>query len=427
MEWIEETKKLYLDILREELVPALGCTEPIAVAYASAVTRRTLGCFPERILAECSGNIIKNVKGVIVPMSGQMRGVEAAAVLGCVGGDPERRLEVLEGVTQEHILRTRELLDERLCEVRLLDTRAKLHIRITMTAGDRSAVTEVVHTHTGIVYQEKDGETLLSVPYDEEEAEAGLTDRSCLTVERIIQFADTVPLAQIRPILEPQIACNSAISDEGIRGKYGAAIGATILDNYGNDIKVRARARAAAGSDARMGGCVFPVVINSGSGNQGMTVSIPVIEYWKELELPEEALYRALCVSNLVAIHQKSQIGRLSAFCGAVSAAAGAGAAIAYLHGAGVEDIGATIVNTLANVAGIVCDGAKPSCAAKIASCVDAAIMGYMQTCRSRNFSPGEGIVGEDVEQTISDVSRIAREGMGVTDEEILKIMTASR
>lgn len=416
----------FLAILKEELIPALGCTEPIAVAYASAVTRETLEVFPEKILVECSGNIIKNVKGVVVPMSGQMRGVEAAAVLGCVGGDPKRKLEVLSTVREEHIEITRKLLEENLCEVSLLDTQAKLHIRVTMRCGEASAVTEILHTHTGIIYKEKNGKAILSLPRSEQDIENTLTDRSCLNMERIVEFANEVDVEDVRDILGKQIKYNSAISDEGIRGRYGAAIGATLLEVYGNDIKIRAKAKAAAGSDARMSGCVFPVVINSGSGNQGMTVSVPVIEYWKELKLPEEDLYRALCVSNLTAIHQKTRIGRLSAFCGAVSAAAGAGAAIAYLHGAGLEDISATVVNTLANVAGILCDGAKPSCAAKIASCVDAAQTAYLQTCCNHNFHSGEGIVKDNVEQTISGVCRIAREGMGVTDVEILKVMTES-
>jgi len=414
----------FLAILKEELVPALGCTEPIAVAYASAVTRETLGCFPEKILVECSGNIIKNVKGVVVPMSGGMRGVEPAAILGCVGGDAGRELEVLSSITEEHIEASKKWLEKGLCTVKLLQTDAKLHIRVTMTCKGESAFTEIMHTHTGIVCKKKNDSVLMQKDLAGAEPEAALTDRSSLSIEKIVEFADTVALEEVQEVLGRQIRYNSAISDEGIRGRYGAAIGATLLEAYGNDIKIRAKARAAAGSDARMSGCVLPVVINSGSGNQGMTVSLPVIEYWKELKLPEEKLYRALCVSNLTAIHQKTRIGRLSAFCGAVSAAAGAGAGIAYLHGASTEDIGETVVNTLANVAGIVCDGAKPSCAAKIASCVDAAITAYIQTCSKHSFQAGEGIVKENVEQTIFGVSQIAREGMGVTDVEILKVMT---
>lgn len=416
--------KNFLEILKEELVPALGCTEPIAVAYASAVTRETLGCLPEKIVVECSGNIIKNVKGVVVPMSGQMRGVEPAAVLGCIGGDPQRELEVLRSITEEHIKTAREWLKEKRCTVKLLKTEAKLHIRVTMTRGGESAFTEIMHTHTGIVCKKKNDKIIQYQSCTEDSPEESMTDRSNLSIEKIVEFAKQVDLEDIREILGKQIRYNSAIADEGIRGRYGAAIGATLLEAYGDDVKIRAKARAAAGSDARMSGCVLPVVINSGSGNQGMTVSLPVIEYWKELKLPKEELYRALCVSNLVAIHQKTEIGRLSAFCGAVSAAAGAGAGIAYLHGAGTGDIGETVTNTLANVAGIVCDGAKPSCAAKIASCVDAAITAYIQTCCKHSFQAGEGIVKDDVEKTISGVSQIAREGMKVTDVEILKVMT---
>ncbi len=415
----------YLRILEEELVPALGCTEPIAVAYAAAKARETLGCFPQKMTAACSGNIIKNVKGVIVPTTGDLRGTRAAAILGAVGGDAARKLEVLTTVKPEHVERVRALLEEGLCEEKLLETPAKLHIIISMEGGGHSAMVEIIHSHTGIVRIEKDGQVLLDIPHDEEETDTARTDRTCLSIADILTFADQVDIKDVSDILDRQIEYNTQISKAGLEGDYGAAVGATLLSAYGNDIKVRARAAAAAGSDARMSGCEMPVVINSGSGNQGMTASLPVIEYAEELGATREKLYRALCVSNLVAIHQKTGIGKLSAYCGAVSAAAGAGAGITYLYGGSEEDVSKVIVNTLGNVSGIVCDGAKPSCAAKIASCVDAAILAMNMAMKDRFFRPGEGIVKSDVEATIASVGELARDGMRQTDTEILKIMVA--
>lgn len=415
----------YLRILEEELVPALGCTEPIAVAYAAAKARETLGSFPEKMTAECSGNIIKNVKGVVVPTTGDLRGTRAAAILGAVGGDAGRELEVLTSVKPQDVERVRALLDEGLCEEKLLETPAKLHIIIRMEGGGHSSMVEIIHSHTGIVRIEKDGQVLLDVPHTEEEADTARTDRTCLSITDILAFADQVDIKDVSAILDRQIEYNTQISKAGLKGGYGAEVGATLLSTYGNDVKVRARAAAAAGSDARMSGCEMPVVINSGSGNQGMTASLPVIEYAKELGVDRVKLCRALCVSNLVAIHQKTGIGKLSAYCGAVSAATGAGAGIIYLYGGSEEDVSKVIVNTLGNVSGIVCDGAKPSCAAKIASCVDAAILAINMAMKDRFFRPGEGIVKSDVEATIASVGELARDGMRQTDTEILKIMVS--
>ncbi len=414
----------YIEILKEELVPALGCTEPIAIAYASAKARKVLWEMPTEIIVLSSGNMIKNVKGVVVPMSGDMRGIETAAVLGAVGGNPDGELEVLKTVTEEDIKTTKTLVESGICTSKLLDTKAKLHIIVTAKNGDNYATVEIIHTHTGIVRIEKNGEIIFSMPHSEHNISLCETDRGILNIADIFEFANTVKIDDIKEVIGKQIEYNSAISEEGIANKYGANVGMTLVNVYGDDIKVRAKAKAAAGSDARMSGCVLPVVINSGSGNQGMTVSIPVIEYWKELKLPRDMLYRALALSNLVAIHQKTKIGRLSAYCGAVSAAAGAGAGITYLYGGDVAEISMTITNTLANVAGIVCDGAKPSCAAKIASSVDAAIMAHNMAMLKRKFNPDEGIVKKTVEETINRVSQIAREGMAKTDSEILKIMT---
>ena len=402
----------------------LGCpeTDRHCVCSGGRPGRFWVSC---RIIfwSEASGNIIKNVKGVIVPTTGNLRGIEAAAILGAVGGDPSKKLEVLTAVTPEHIEQTRELLALGICQSELLQTQAKLHLIVAASQGEDSALIEIMHGHTNIVRIEKNGKVLLHVPQSLTELEKSQVDRGCLNVDAIIAFADSVDIAEVKDVLELQIKYNTAIADEGLSRHYGANVGKTLLFYYGSDVKVRAKARAAAGSDARMSGCEMPVVINSGSGNQGMTVSLPVIEYARELGVSHDRLLRALCISNLIAIHQKTKIGKLSAYCGAVSAATGAGAAITYLYGGGVSEISQTITNTLANVAGIVCDGAKPSCAAKIASSVDAATMAFCMTMQSRVFMPGEGIVKNGIEETIDSVSRMAREGMRETDAEILRIM----
>ena len=410
----------YVKILNNELVPALGCTEPIAIAYAAAKAHAVLGDFPDKVQMCCSGNIIKNVMGVTVPNSGGLRGIDVAATLGIVGGDAERELEVLEGITQEDIAKTRELVAEGFCECKLQEGVENLFIVARVTKGEHYAEVTIINRHTLITRIVKDGEILFEHQVSEESPD--YVDKSLLNVKDILTFADEVDIEDIRDAIENQISLNSAISDEGIQHHYGAEVGRTLLEVYGDDVKVRARARAA-GSDARMGGCSFPVVINSGSGNQGMTVSLPVIEFAKELKVPEEKLYRALAVSNLIAIHQKKYIGSLSAYCGAVSAACGAGAAITYLYGGTLEEVGLTIVNTIGNVGGIVCDGAKSSCAAKIASSVEAAILAHCMAMKHCSFQPGEGIVQEDVEATIRSMGYIGRVGMKMTDTEILNIM----
>jgi L-cysteine desulfidase len=416
----------YVDILKEELIPALGCTEPIAIAYASAKAREVLGAMPEKIIAECSGSIFKNVKGVIIPTSKNLRGVEAAAILGAVGGDASKKLEVLSTVDENALEQTKVLIEKGICQEKILDTAAKLHIIIRAYSGNETASVEVVHTHTGIVRIEKNGEVLLDIPYKTEEDKSQTTGREGMNIEDILKFANTVHISDVQDVLGRQVQYNTAISDEGLHRIYGANIGMTLLSVYGDDVKVRAKAAAAAGSDARMSGCELPVVINSGSGNQGMTASLPVIVYARELSVTTERLYRALCVSNLVAIYQKTKIGRLSAYCGAVSAATGAGAGISYLYGGGVKEISQTITSTLANVSGIVCDGAKPSCAAKIASSVDAALLACYMTMQGRGFNSGEGIVKDSIDGTIDSVGKLAKNGMKVTDDEILKIMTNS-
>lgn len=410
----------YIDVLHRELVPALGCTEPIAIAYAAAKVREVLGSFPEHLEIRCSGNIIKNVKAVVVPNSNGLRGVEAAAVLGAVGGNAERKLEVLEEITSEHISRTRELLKQNYCTCSLQQEVANLYIVAIASTSEHTASVTIINRHTFITEIQKDGEVLYQHDLVDDTASV---DWSHWNVKEILEFANQVNLDSVKDVLQRQIELNSAIAEEGLHSGYGAQIGRTILKVYGNDVKVRARAKAAAGSDARMGGCSLPVVINSGSGNQGMTVSLPVIEFAKEWKVSEETLYRSLVLSNLISVYHKHFIGSLSAFCGAVTAACGCGAAITYLSGGGYEEIARTIVNTVANVGGIVCDGAKASCAAKIASAVDAAILGHCLSMEGLSFQPGEGIIQDTLDETIKSVGYIGRVGMKETDLDILKIM----
>ena len=412
----------YVQILKEELVPAMGCTEPIALAYAAAKAREVLGCMPERVLIEASGSIIKNVKSVIVPNTNHLKGIPAAATAGIVAGRAEKLLEVIAEVSETEMDLMQEFLDKTEITVAHVDNGITFEIIVTVYAGNSYAKVRIANYHTNIVLIEKDNQILHSVPL-EGESEQGLTDRTLLNLEDILEFANTVDLSDVREVLDKQIACNVAISEEGLRGNYGANVGRVLLDTYGDSILVRAKAKAAAGSDARMNGCELPVIINSGSGNQGMTASLPVIEYANEIHADEDKLLRALALSNLVTIHQKTGIGRLSAFCGVVCAGAGAGAGIAYLMDGTFEAIEGTITNALGNVSGIVCDGAKASCAAKIASAVEAAILGYHMYKRGQQFCGEDGIVAEDVEETIKNVGRLGKKEMKRTNEEIIKIM----
>lgn len=412
----------YVQILKEELVPAMGCTEPIALAYAAARAREVLGEVPDKVLVEASGSIIKNVKSVIVPNTNHLKGIPAAAAAGIIGGKAERELEVISEVSEEEIQEMRAFLERTEMKVVHVDNGITFDIIITVYHGGDYAKVRIANYHTNIVLIEKNGEKLLEIPV-EGEKEEGLTDRSILNMEDIWDFVQSLDIEDVREVLDQQITYNTAISEEGLKGDYGANIGSVLLSTYGSDIKTRAKAKAAAGSDARMNGCELPVVINSGSGNQGITCSIPVVEYAKELEAGEDKMYRALALSNLVAIHQKTGIGRLSAYCGAVSAGAAAGAGIAYLCSGGYEEVIHTVVNALAIVSGIVCDGAKASCAAKIASSVDAGILGYYMYTNGQQFYGGDGIVTKGVEATIKNVGRLGKEGMRETNEEIIKIM----
>lgn len=413
----------YLKILKEELVPAMGCTEPIAIAYAAAVARKELGKLPDKAQIRVSGNIIKNVKSVIVPNTGGLRGIEAAAAAGIVAGNPELELEVISKVEEKEKQGIYDFLNSVPVSVEFADNGNIFDIMVTLYAEDESSYVRICGFHTNIVEIRKNDKVLMLKETDEDESQEN-TDRSFITVEEIIEFADTVDINDVKDILDFQIKCNTEIAEEGLRGDYGANIGKTLIKMYGeDDIKVRARAKAAAGSDARMNGCEMPVVINSGSGNQGITASVPVIEYAAELGVSDEMRYRALVVSNLVTIHLKSGIGRLSAYCGAVSAGCGSGAGICYLYGGRFREIAHTIVNSLAINSGIICDGAKASCAAKIASAVDAGILGYHMFKEGQQFYGGDGIVKKGVENTIVSVGKLAKDGMAETDKEILKIM----
>ena len=391
----------YVQILKEELVPAMGCTEPIAIAYAAAKAREILGTIPDQVQIGVSDNIIKNVKSVVVPNTNGMRGIDAAAAAGIIGGDAGRQLEVISEVTENEKEAMRDFLKQTPVKVESVDHGYIFDIIITMRKGEDSSVVRICRYHTNIVYAEKNGDVILDMTNGEQtstcecedvsDTENGLTDKSLLNIKDILAFADTCEIADVKEVLDRQIQYNSLIAEEGLLGDYGANIGSTYLKFYGYEVRNRAIAKAAAGSDARMSGCELPVIINSGSGNQGITVSVPVIEYAKDLAVPKEKLYRALVVSNLIAVHEKTGIGRLSAYCGAVSAGCAAGCGIAYLQGGDYRAIAHTLVNSLAIVSGIICDGAKSSCAAKIASSVEAGILGFHMYQNGQQFRGGEG------------------------------------
>lgn len=416
----EELYEMYTAILTEELIPAMGCTEPIALAYAAARAREVLGADPDRILARCSGNMIKNVRCVQIPNSGGMTGIEAAVYLGVFGGDADRRMEVLEAVTGPARQRTAQFLADRRCTVEFLDSEIPLHFIVELFHGEDQVSVEVRYAHTNIVSILKNGESVFSGG----EGQQGVhTDRSKLTIDSIKEYADTVPLSKISRIFERQVRCNMDIAYEGMSGNYGVGIGRMLRTAYPDSTFTRMRAYAAAASEARMAGCDMPVIINSGSGNQGIASSVPVIVYARENFVPLEKLYRALAFSGLLTVHQKEYIGKLSAFCGAVSASCAAGAAITYLVGGTPEQIKATIDNTLANIPGIICDGAKASCAAKIAASLDAAMLAHNLAMAGKSYGAHNGILREDADETISCVGRIGKEGMRETDREIIRLM----
>ena len=423
MESNDERYTAYLNILREELLPAMGCTEPIAIAYAAAKARNILGRTPETVLIEASRNIIKNVKSVVVPNTDGLKGLKASAIAGIVGGNPARALEVLSEINDTNRQEIREFLDTK--EVKVIETTSGLifDLIVTVTGGNSTVSVQISHFHTNIVLITKNDEIVYKDLPCEEIKTTSLTDRSIMNVRDILDFAKSVDLREVEKLLQQQIDYNMAIAEEGLKHTWGANIGSVLLETWGDDVKVRAKALAAAASDARMSGCDLPVVIASGSGNQGITASVPVIVYAREMKSDRETLLRALIVSNLITIHQKTGIGRLSAYCGVVSAGCGAGAGIAWLHGGRFEEVAHTVVNALAMVSGIICDGAKPSCAAKIATSVDAGILGFLMFEKGQQFYGGDGIVTKGVENTIRNIGRLGRDGMRETDKEIIRIM----
>lgn len=415
----------YLKILQEELVPATGCTEPIAIAYGAAKARELLGVLPESVLVEASGNIIKNVKSVVVPNTNSLKGIEAAAAAGIVAGQSDKILEVISEVTPAQRAEIRVYLADHPIVVKPAEGDKVFDILITLRAGNDHVKLRISDYHTHIVYIEKNGEVLFqSGEVLSDSARDMLTDRSCLSVEGVLDFASTCNLEDVRALIERQIDYNYAIAEEGMRHSWGANIGSVLKEHYGVGIYSRARYMAAAGSDARMSGCEMPVIIVSGSGNQGITASVPVVEYAKELNVSRDQMVRAVLLSDLLTIHLKTGIGRLSAYCGAVSAGCSAGAAIAYLHGGGFREIAHTLVNSLAIVSGMICDGAKASCAAKISAAVDAGLVGYSMFRSGQQFRGGDGIVTKGVEETIRNIGRLGRLGMRETDREIIRIMT---
>lgn len=412
----------FVSILKEELVPATGCTEPIAIAYCAAKMRQVLGALPEKILVEVSGNILKNAKSVVVPNTGGMKGVQAAAAAGIIAGLTDQELQVISSVPESAHAGIAAFVKNTPIQVACPETPWLLDIQITGWAGSDKAVVRILDSHTNIVYIEKNGVVELKKEMQAAPGETG-SFRELLTLKNVLDFASEADLSLVSDLLDRQIQYNSAIAEEGLKNSWGANIGSTLLKEYGGDIKIEARAWAAAGSDARMSGCEMPVVICSGSGNQGMTASLPVIRYAKHLGATQEQLYRALLVSDLVTVYQKAGIGRLSAYCGAVSAGVGAGAGIAYLQGADYNAIAHTIINAVAILSGTICDGAKPSCAAKIASSVEAGILGYLMHKNGQDFKGGDGILADDVDNTVSNVGVLARKGMLGTDRTILSIM----
>lgn len=418
-------KQLYnrfVAILREELVPALGCTEPISVAYAAAIAVNRLGERPERVKICVSPNILKNVKSVTVPNTGGLHGIEACAAAGIIAGDCEAELEVIAHVSEQQKAEIAAFLDSAEFVLSKSESGYLFDIAISVFSGAHSATCRIAGNHTNVIYIAKDGVAELDRPFTQETV-SNKTERTLLTVERIVEFADIVAIEDVKEILDRQIAYNMAIAEAGMQGNYGACIGKVLLSAYGDTVQNRAKAYAAAGSDARMNGCSLPVIINSGSGNQGITASVPVIVYARDMGASDELLYRSLVVSNLVTIHLKTGIGPLSAYCGAISAGCGAGTGVTYLKGGKYTEVAHTIVNALAINSGVICDGAKSSCAAKIASAVEGGLLGMQMYAHGSEFRGGEGIVTKGVENTIANVGRLARQGMADTDKEIIDIM----
>ena len=424
-----ETKiEKVLKILEEEIVAAEGCTEPIALSYAAAKAKRILGTIPNKVDVFLSGNIIKNVKSVTIPNSDGMVGIEAAIAMGLIAGDDIKELMVISDVTSEQLTEVKEFLDKGIIKTHVHPGDIKLYIRLEISNDKDNVVLEIKHTHTNVTQILKNGKVLLSQVCNDGDFNSSLTDRKVLSVKFIYDLAKTIDIDLIRPIFQKVVNYNSAIAEEGLKGKYGVNIGKMILDNiekgiYGNDVRNKAASYASAGSDARMSGCALPVMTTSGSGNQGMTASLPIIKFAAEKNLSEEELIRGLFVSHLITIHVKTNVGRLSAYCGAICAA-GVAASLTYLHGGSYEMVCAAITNILGNLSGVICDGAKASCAMKISSGIYSAFDATMLALNKDVLKSGDGIVGVDIEETIRNVGELAQSGMKGTDETILDIMT---
>ena len=425
-----ETKiEKVLKILEEEIVAAEGCTEPIALSYAAAKAKRILGTIPNKVDVFLSGNIIKNVKSVTIPNSDGMVGIEAAIAMGLIAGDDRKELMVISDVTSEQLTEVKEFLAKDIIKTHVHPGDIKLYIRLEISNDIDNVVLEIKHTHTNVTQIQKNGKVLLSQVCNDGDFNSSLTDRKVLSVKFIYDLAKIIDIDLIRPIFQKVVNYNSAIAEEGLKGKYGVNIGKMILENiekgiYGNDVRNKAASYASAGSDARMSGCALPVMTTSGSGNQGMTASLPIIKFAAEKNLSEEELIRGLFVSHLITIHVKTNVGRLSAYCGAICAAAGVAASLTYLHGGSYEMVCAAITNILGNLSGVICDGAKASCAMKISSGIYSAFDATMLALNKDVLKSGDGIVGVDIEETIRNVGELAQSGMKGTDETILDIMT---
>ena len=417
-----ENYNQFVDILNTELKPAMGCTEPIAIAYCASIVKEVLGGLPTDVKIHVSGNIIKNVKSVKVPNTNGKVGIRVAAAIGLVAGDSRKELEVIANSKEEDILKLESYMEQATINVFPIDNEHTLYIEIIGTLNDDVVKVIILDAHTNVYLVEKNNKVLYF--NDKKVSNPVVTiNKSVLNIRDIIEFANIVDIKDVKAVLDRQIEYNLAIANEGINGNYGANIGKTIMKYANNDILTKCKAMAAAGSDARMNGCEMPVVINSGSGNQGITCSVPVITYAKHLNVSDELLYRALVVSNLTTIHIKNSIGKLSAFCGVVIAGAGCGAGIAYLEGGREREINHTIVNALGIISGVLCDGAKASCAAKIASSVEAGMLGYFMFKDGNQFISGDGFIKKGVENTIKAIGELARVGMCETDKEIIQLM----
>ena len=425
-----ETKiEKVLKILEEEIVAAEGCTEPIALSYAAAKAKRILGTIPNKVDVFLSGNIIKNVKSVTIPNSDGMVGIEVAIAMGLIAGDDRKELMVISDVTSEQLTEVKEFLAKDIIKTHVHPGDIKLYIRLEISNNEDNVVLEIKHTHTNVTQIQKNGKVLLSQVCNDGDFNSSLTDRKVLSVKFIYDLAKIIDIDLIRPIFQKVVNYNSAIAEEGLKGKYGVNIGKMILENiekgiYGNDVRNKAASYASAGSDARMSGCALPVMTTSGSGNQGMTASLPIIKFAAEKNLSGEELIRGLFVSHLITIHVKTNVGRLSAYCGAICAAAGVAASLTYLHGGSYEMVCAAITNILGNLSGVICDGAKASCAMKISSGIYSAFDATMLALNKDVLKSGDGIVGVDIEETIRNVGELAQSGMKGIDETILDIMT---